>query len=349
MSGFEYEEAEPFLFLLAQATRGWGRIHAVQRLAQTGDDEIRQWLVRDGFRNEFEDEILAYTCAVAGDLVGQLREDDPDLELLTGALDILAAMTTEGMSEDLTDYEDGCEACELVLDHAQTRDLPLSAALAVARIASFVSDEETNWFALAGDWPEKRRDRILDLADQFLGRGEWMDLVERGLASSDDDAFLTAVEAAYLFQIDVWQILFDKQADDPEGEFWTYLMQTDDPGRIDEVIALGETVLAVSTQKADPTDFDADDDELPGEMAHGLIVAELGVWPGRGWSLVRAALEHPDMGHRFRATGVLRDWGRKNWPDGAVEALRAAHERETDDEELRARYTALLNDLPFTD
>src|SRR5690606_8614632 len=99
------ESPDRELWQLAQRVRGWGRIHAVERLAETTDPDIRGWLIRDGFRNDVMDEYLAHTCAVAGDLAGALEADIVDDSLIDAAAGIFAALLNGGPAEDIEDYE----------------------------------------------------------------------------------------------------------------------------------------------------------------------------------------------------------------------------------------------------
>ena len=70
--------AVPAIWKLAKAVHGWGRIHAVNYLADlTITPEIKDWMLREGFRNRVLNEYLAYSCATAGELKQALcRSDD---------------------------------------------------------------------------------------------------------------------------------------------------------------------------------------------------------------------------------------------------------------------------------
>src|SRR5690606_24093619 len=93
------EHADTALWELARRVGGWGPIHAVERLLDSGDPEIRGWLLREGFHNDVMDESLAYSCAVAGDLAGALEADIIDGALLDGAAGIFSALLTGGPAE----------------------------------------------------------------------------------------------------------------------------------------------------------------------------------------------------------------------------------------------------------
>jgi hypothetical protein len=108
-------DPEPSLWRLARNVNGWGRIHVVERLAQTENPEIKNWLLREGYRNSVMYEYLAYTCAVAGGLLSALSEDTVDRELLTSTGEILAALIAGGPAENIDDYEDGALAVEMFL------------------------------------------------------------------------------------------------------------------------------------------------------------------------------------------------------------------------------------------
>jgi hypothetical protein len=50
------QDPESALWSLARSVDGWGRIQTVERLKKTERDDIQDWLVRDGFRNQVMDE-----------------------------------------------------------------------------------------------------------------------------------------------------------------------------------------------------------------------------------------------------------------------------------------------------
>ena len=46
------DDRELSLWALACLVNGWGRIHIIERLAETRDEQIKAWMLRDGFQNE---------------------------------------------------------------------------------------------------------------------------------------------------------------------------------------------------------------------------------------------------------------------------------------------------------
>jgi hypothetical protein len=81
---------------LAKVVEGWGRVHLIERLAQTQDPEIRSWMLRTGYQNAVMGEYVACICARAGKLHEALRQSPRDESLLESATDLILAMMNGG-------------------------------------------------------------------------------------------------------------------------------------------------------------------------------------------------------------------------------------------------------------
>ncbi len=115
------EEAETEIWNLAKAVYGWGRINAVQYLAETTVPEIKEWMLREGFRNHVLDEYLAYTCATTGGLRQALGRPTVDPNLLAASVDLLIALINAEPGEGIMDYPDGPVVClSLLPAHAHS-------------------------------------------------------------------------------------------------------------------------------------------------------------------------------------------------------------------------------------
>ena len=112
-----FDDPTAQVFELARRTTGWGRIHAVYRLAGTSDPDVKAWMLREGFENEIMNEYLVLTCATTGGLLQALQQDDVDAELLHGAAEIFIALKMGGPAGSFTDYSDGPVAAEAFLSH----------------------------------------------------------------------------------------------------------------------------------------------------------------------------------------------------------------------------------------
>lgn len=158
--------AEDEVWTLAKSVRGGGRIRAIFRLTGTARGDIKAWLLRDGWNNSIMIEESAYFCAAQGDLLTALRADDPDLPLLDGAGEILHALVNGGPAEDMRDYPDGVEACQLYVRHVVTAPALLPRYQHVRAISDFAQDDPPS------EWSAEIRWEIRTNASLYLGRAE---------------------------------------------------------------------------------------------------------------------------------------------------------------------------------
>jgi hypothetical protein len=122
---------------------------------------------------------------------------------------------------------------------------------------------------------------------------------------------------------------------------WYRVMDTDDPERIDRVIARAEQEIPlaeVATGPGEKTGLG------PGWSHHGhldFVVQGLRGFPGKGWRLIRAALRSPVVRNRHMALRALSSWDREDWPNDARPLLEQAL-REEPDGDVRTEIETLL-------
>ncbi|NVB41045.1 hypothetical protein G6O69_24605 [Pseudenhygromyxa sp. WMMC2535] len=333
------DDPEHALWQLARSVRGWGRIHAVERLADTVDPEIRGWMLREGYHNEIMDEYLAHTCAVSGDLVGALEADIVDDALLDGAAGLFAAMLNGGPAEDIEDYQQAPQAAEAYLRHLSRRpahrSLDLRHLLVAEQLREFIGPvgddlEEDETLRELG-WTLEIRSSVLDMCAQTAERSEWRPQVLEGLEAEDPGRFHQADAAAQLLGIDAWpHHLHRVEADPCRSPSWFRLVQTEDPERFETVLSLAMANLPleeIATGPAEETglgpEFDVHDTLLV--VVHALVDK-----PGRGVELIAAALRSPVTRVRRGALRVLSAWG--DSLEQVSELLERAAEEEPDEE-----------------
>lgn len=336
-------EAEEAQWWLARRVDGWGRIHLVERLAGTARGDIRGWMLRDGYRNSIMNEYLAYTCAVAGGMVEALREDVIDDALLHGAGEILSALIVGGPAEDMSDYADGAEAAQRYLEHLSRR-VPdeVDPYLTVAGIRGYAAGFiENDGEATAADhvWSEERRAEIVASADAILADPHWMTLVTDGLQSEDKQVLWYASRAADQIGLDTWPTRFERLTSGDSDQIYS-LMRTEDPSRIQQIIGWATTSLDLDKLSTGP----AEEMGLgPGYSEHnalGMILQDLGRFPGFGWVLVDTGLRSPVIRNRNMAIKTLQAWPPGQWPPQARAVVLTARDLEPDTD-VKQR----LNDL----
>jgi hypothetical protein len=336
------------LWELGRNVEGWGRIQVVERLAKTRDPSIRRWLLVEGYRNSVLVEYTAAICARAGGLSAELGKEDPGDEVLAAAGDLLVALIEgeDGPSEGMASYEDGAVVTERFLEHLCARAQELEHFVAVDCIRSFLTREEADWAPLERfGWTPERRDRLLRVSEEIRARPGWREMVRQGLASEDRDHFFTAARVAEALGLDPWEEYFRRLVAG-ESVCWYHVMRTDDPERIDRVVALAQERLPLEEIAAGPAD------ELglgPGYAEHSnldWVLQDLRRFPGRGWPLLRAGLRSPVVRNRNMALQALSVWGRDRWEPETEMLLRRAL-RDEPDEGVRERIENVLAGRPL--
>lgn len=335
------ESADRELWTLAKSVRGWGRIHAVERLSDTSDPEIRAWLVRDGFRNHVMDEYLAHTCAVSGDLAGALEADIVDDLLIDGAAGIFAALLNGGPAEDIEDYEQAPRAAAAYLRHLsrrpEHRPLELVHRLVAEQLREFIGpvgdeleDDET---LRELGWTLEIRAAVLDMCERVAERPEWEGLVYAGLEAESLETFHQADAAAQLLGIDAWpHHLRRVQANPRNSPSWFRLLQTEDPDRFTQALQLARTLLPLDEIASGPaqeaglgTEFDAHDtllvvvQSLVDRLGQPGAGPEQGPEQDDGLDLLEVALQSPVTRVRRGALQVLAAWDPSN--ESAISSL----------------------------
>ena len=91
----QWDDGPAAVFDAARRVRGWGRIHAVERLRCDGEP-VRRWLLLEGWHNTVMDEYSARTCAEKCALAERLKAGDLDEAEFDAAGALLPVLLREG-------------------------------------------------------------------------------------------------------------------------------------------------------------------------------------------------------------------------------------------------------------
>ncbi len=340
-------EPDDSLWELAKCVDGWGRVQAVERMAGTDNFRIRQWMVREGYRNSINYEYLAFTCATTGDLHADLRRPEVDAELLVGAGDILDALirARTGASMNIFDYEDGAESVEHYLRHVKESKTTLEEELIAHTLLEFLKAEDINW-QLEADrgWTSYRRFHLIKEADAFVSEEGWNRKIVFGLKSMDEMEFGTAVLAAKYLDIDTWPEFFLRLKNG--GAYWSQVMQTNDTDRISKVVELARDTFPLEDIGSGPALELGVGKKFREHRYLDSIIYELGRFPGVGICLIKAGLSSPVVRNRVTALRALACWGREWWTKEVIELIQYAQRREPD-KELKSQLSRVLRGQPL--
>jgi len=322
-----YENPEQHLWTLARNASGWGRIHAVERLAEvTTSPDIKDWLLREGYKNSILNEYLACTCAVAGGLLSALQQDGIDDQLLDAAGEMIDAILLRGPAESIDDYPDGAPVVECYLEHLVVRAHTLDQVLVVQHLRRFLEDDSADWGGRgARGWTDSRRASLLGMCGTILARPEWPALASAGLSTDDDSLLHKSFFATRDLGIDPWEPIVAAVRRRPLCSMrWYLLMECCNERRIAEVVGMAEQLLPLASIGTGPADdFGFGDDRVPHQCL-GFILQALAAYPGEGMTLIETGLKSPVTHNRFMATRALAACPRDRWPENIRKVLRNA-------------------------
>lgn len=323
------QDVEDSLWKLAQHVNGWGRIHLVERLAETDDAYIKDWLLREGYRNSIMYEYTALPCAKGGDLLAALNRDSVDDELLEGCGEILATLLqTGGPAAGIEEYSDGAEAVERYLELIAARANTLKQRNHLEDVRLFLNETKTLTElpeSIRSDW-EKRRDRILHLVNVIVGKPDWNQKLQEGLNSTDREIFWVATRIADHLKVDIWENLFARIQNGEDH--WFQAMQTDDPARIQTLVEYAERTLPLNEIATGPTESIGLGSEFQQHMILDWVLQGLQRFPGVGRNLILAGLKSSVVRNRNMALNALREWEPELRDAAIVTALTDGYEIE---------------------
>ena len=342
------DDAEAQLWKLARNVDGWGRISIVERMTDTENPEIKDWLLREGYKNSIMYEYLAYTCATTGGLLAALERETVDDELLTSAAELIHALLNGGPATDINGYDDGCAVVERFLEHMDVKATSLTQLLTVVSIRNFLKEENADWEPREQlGWTSEARDRMQQQCSTIIERPEWRQKVIHGLEQSDDLIFYEANTAAAALKIDTWPYHWQRlQASPTDSGRWYHVMAQCDDRRIADAITIAEKELPLAAIASGPADEMGFGPGFEGHSCLDFILQELGRFPGHGAMLIEAGLQSPTVRNRNMALKTLSEWGRDKWPDGMVASLKEARAVEPNDD-VRKRIADVIAGKPL--
>lgn len=343
------EEADDVLWELAKSVNGWGRINAVERLAETKNPEIKSWLLIEGYKNTVTYEYLAYTCAVAGDLHKALAKPVVSLDLISAAGDIINALIYGGPAEDIDFYEHAAQVIHDYLKHLQPNAAELTQLVAVSTILEFLSGDEEEWEdRTESGWDNYDRHELAAKAKQIIENPVWKKIVYENIDTDDEELFWTINQAAQILQLDIWDILIIRLEKAPHSSnSWHHVMNEVNSERIDLIIDIAMKSLPLEEIATGPGEALGLGNEYELHTCLDMILTGLERYPGYGWRLIETGLKSPVVRNRNMALRALCDWDRAaDWPEEAESILRQLTVIEPN-EDVKERLSRLLRGEKF--
>lgn len=311
------------LFELAKCVEGWGRIHAVDRIPENDREDIKRWLLSDGYKNNVMYGYTALSCAVNGQLLRFLSNPHVDDDVLTGAADILDNLVEEcGPGPNIEAYEDAPHAILLALRHIASRAPNVVQVAAVCAMEEFLTKSSAERF-------DPVKEEALSLCAQILAKPATLESINQALRSEADGLFHRAAARANRLQIDVWPLFYDRVSAGKQE--WYHLMRTNDQSRVERAVELARQLIPLHEVATGVSNEIGVGPEFRAHRALDFVLQDLRHWPGLGYDLIVVGLKSPVIRNRNMSLMALKHWGRDFWQDDTETLLRALLEVEPND------------------
>lgn len=321
-----WSDASTVIFDLAKKIHGWGRIHAVEWLSPD-TQEIKDWLLMEGYENDIMGEYSALTCVKKSGLPERLREKALTQVKFASVSKLIRYLLSEGPVDGISGLENPEEFLATYMDMAQSVANETADFQAILDIKEYVAEQ--NWETQAALLEEC--DRLLEsehchttvIAMMAKGKGF---SVARQLGIDYADKAFQEIQNDFYEQYDLAPLLLE------DGLY------------VDETIKLFEQNLPIDSMNGIPDDELGLAPEFKNDHILSYFIQFLRPYPNKGEKLILTALHSPVMGCRNMALNVLNDWKesgaeRSNSISECLLWLQACEV----DEEIKKRITNLLN------
>jgi hypothetical protein len=318
------------LYDMAKRVNGWGRIEAVSLMTATPDEQIRRWLLTEGFRNDVTPQYLAYHVATIGDLASALEENakQKDVAFLSGVSDLIQSLVKPGPARDAKEYPDAPKVAISFLQQVQGNRTSIAFLLAAQTLKEHAEGAE---------WSAEQKQEVQKLAAPILSDKGWRKRVLAAVA--DDRADLEQAEtAARKLEIPTFDVHLKRLSKNGAmAERWRIAFTVAEPKQVPPLLNTADRTFGPRFVKGAINRAGTSDAALE------AVLQGVAKYPGSGISIVDSSLLDISPRVRRAAVETLVRWGGPYLREESVRtALRAAAEEETD-EALKARMVALLN------
>ena len=279
-----WDSANDEIFELAKHVRGWGRIHAIDRL-EASTQEISDWLLHEGVENWVLPAYSALTCFEKADVPGRLgktlsHEEFSDIgKILESMLDEGPCQGISAVGDDILVEYIG-HVTEQILDFADYQ-----------RIFAFLQHAKDN-----------ENSGLQEQCEKLLYGEECRSLVTQEVQQGE------GIELAVLLGVEYGKPLLDcmEHRFDENYHKVFYLMGED--AYADQAIALFTRKLPLKQMQTGPAEEIGVGREYADYSKLIMIVQELKDKPGKGEQHLETALRAPVINNRNMALTVLESW-----------------------------------------
>lgn len=317
------------LWQLAKHVDGWGKIQLVDRLSEMDlSDEIRNWLVLEGYKNSIMYEYLALTCAINGNLNQKLSQESVDEKLFNSAGEIIIALMDEGPAVGMSGFQEAEETIQNYIRHAKLTRLKIADFIALHGIKDYLEQSPAE-NEILNSWDEDNISNALIDINAILYSKDWTSEIHEALDSSDHVEFWNGKQAAQKLNMDISDFLWKRLERYPlDSTSWydiTTYVEHDNPQKlIDKAIYL----LPIEEISTGPEKSMGIGPDWHKHQSMDTLITFLEDHPGVGEEIILAGLKSPVIRNRNMTLRTLQSWTSDNWSEKIKTELNKLNEIE---------------------
>lgn len=333
------------LWELAKKVDGWGKIQLINRLITNElNQQIKDWLILDGYKNCIMYEYLAFTCAVNGQLHEKLESKQINKQLFKASADIISALIAGGPAEDITAYVYASSVVENFIRHAKQHTSDISDFVTLNRIKDFLSElqNKTEEQKQNGWTLNIISNCILEIVE-ILDSHDWTVKTYEGLKSKDNVTYWNAKQTAIKLGIDLWETIWIKLQENPlDYSSWYDVTQYGKSEHVESIINFALENLPLDEMAIGAKDSLGLGSNYSKFMCLDTIITYLEDYPRKGEKIIFTGLKSPVTRNRNMAIKVLDKWGRVNWSAEIEKGIQHLKENEPN-KDTKENIERLLN------
>lgn len=297
---------------MTENVMGWGRIHLVGRLLDIRSDEVRDFLLREGCRNDVMPEYTSHRIAERMHLLKALKPDNIDRELFEGAGVILTSLIFAAGNDcpfmGMDEYREGEAAVSEFLKHAEKQSKTLNDYLILNNLRNISLSINEGGCREYLKWSDESFESVRTKVDSILRNSFSRDEIIKAVESENCEEQWKAVTISLMNGWDIWERLKDLLRSNPyQPRLWFVLMQGADDSSVENIIELASELLERKAEESHSGII------VPGERYEypecvKTLIRELQSFPGRGRKLLIRGLQTPGTEIRNMVIKVLYNW-----------------------------------------
>lgn len=288
----KWEDGNEEIFDLAQKTRDWGRIHAIEYL-EADTEEKKEWLLYEGLKNIFMPAYSALTVFQKAEAAKVFAMEELPYEAYHALAMLIEGLLDEGPVPGISQIKDRMLILQQFLDHSAKQELTIADLNVVLLISQW-----------CGDLSAKEAKNIKEKAEAILFDTKNAGVVQEAIKNAD--GLMLAEKLGLSFKNQLLECIEQNFEENCHKCFW--LMK--DPDYIEKVVEVFCNKLPfdiITAGAAEGCDFG--DENFKYYVMLEWILIEFGRVPvGREPELAAAAVQCPSARVRRQGVAVLKVW-----------------------------------------